>query len=225
MKNRTFNSLEDLYDFAVQDIKDQLGTITIQIGGVPKISKSNDIIGNCVQEWIPQWLEDNGLELESNQHTQQFPDFTALLGGKRYDMEVKCWNCTNPPGFDLANFDGFYRSIYTDPKKLNAKYLIFGYKPTTHGFRIENIYLKNIWELTKPASKYPIGLQVKQNRPYAIRPFGFHKRPEDSFKNRKEFVRGIQQTRIQFPSDNVVSPSLWFESVEANFKKMTGEEL
>ena len=52
-------TLEELYELAVKEIQGQMGTITIQIAGIPKISNSNDIIGNCVQEWIPQWLEDN----------------------------------------------------------------------------------------------------------------------------------------------------------------------
>ena len=47
-------SLEQLYEKALNDIKGEKGVITINIGGIPKISRSNDIIGNCVQEWIPQ---------------------------------------------------------------------------------------------------------------------------------------------------------------------------
>lgn len=155
---------------------------------MPKISKSNDIIGNCVQEWIPQWLEDNGLDLESNPSTQSFPDFTATIDGKEYDMEVKYWNYDNSPAFDLTNFDGFYREIYDDPRKLNAKYLIFGYRPTRHGFEIMDIYLKNIWDITAPTKSYPIGLQNKQGKIYALRPTLFHKKREKRFPSMKEFV-------------------------------------
>ena len=59
-------SLEQLYEKALNDIKGEKGVITINIGGIPKTSKSNDIIGNCVQECIPQWLEDNGLKPDTN---------------------------------------------------------------------------------------------------------------------------------------------------------------
>jgi len=79
-------SLEELYNKAVADIKGEKGVIQITIGGIPKISKSNDIVGNCVQEWIPQWLEDNGLKLEANNKSQVFPDFTAEINGIKYDM-------------------------------------------------------------------------------------------------------------------------------------------
>ena len=125
-------SLEDLYDKAVNEIKGEKGVITINIGGIPKISSSNDIIGNCVQEWIPQWLEDNGIKLETNENSQAFPDFTAMIGGQKYDMEVKCWNHDNAPAFDIANFDGFYREVYENPGKIFAHYLIFGYVPIKH---------------------------------------------------------------------------------------------
>ncbi|MCL2634232.1 MAG: NgoBV family restriction endonuclease [Oscillospiraceae bacterium] len=206
-------SLEELYNKAVKDIKNEKGVITITIGGIPKISKSNDIIGNCVQEWIPQWLEDNGLVLESNENSQCFPDFTAEINGVKYDMEVKCWNYTNAPAFDIANFDGFYREIYTHPKKLHAKYLIFGYIPITHGFKIENIYLKNIWEITSKSQIYPIGLQVKQGRPYAIRPFAFHKKPDESFADINEFVKAIYETRKMFALDDMIDPDEWYKKV------------
>lgn len=219
------SNIEELYELAINQIKGCKGTITITIDGIPKISKSNDIIGNCVQEWIPQWLEDNGLELTGNVHTQQFPDFTANIDGKKYDMEVKCWNANNSPAFDLANFDGFYREIYKDPRKLNAKYLIFGYKPTTHGFIIDNIYLKNIWEITAPTKGKPINLQVKQGKPYAIRPVAFNKKPENNFKTRRNFVIAIQNARNQYPIENMIPIKEWLEHIEEEFKNSTGEDL
>lgn len=206
-------SLEQLYEKALNDIQGEKGVITINIGGIPKISRSNDIIGNCVQEWIPQWLEDNGLKLEANQSSQAFPDFTAVLGGKKYDMEIKCWNYTNNPAFDISNFDGFYREVYKSPAKLYAKYLVFGYVPTAHGFKIENIYLKNLWELTGKSTKYPIGLQVKQGRPFAIRPTTFHKPNCKHFACLDEFVNAIYGTRKMFELPDMVEPDEWLDCV------------
>jgi hypothetical protein len=209
-------SLEELYNKAVNEIKGEKGVITINIGGIPKTSRSNDIIGNCVQEWIPQWLEDNGIKLEENERSQQFPDFTANINGKRYDMEVKCWNYQNAPAFDIANFDGFYREIFSNPSKLYAKYLIFGYTPNKHGFQIDNIYLKNIWEITAPTMKYPIGLQVKQKRPYAIRPFPFHNNPEKSFSDIYQFIEAIYEARKIFAQDGTIEPDEWLKKVTAS---------
>lgn len=225
MKKTNLNSLEDIYDLAVKKIKNEMGVITITIGGIPQISSSNDIIGNCIQEWIPQWLEDNGLEMKANPYSQQFPDFIARLGGKEYAMEVKCWNGNNSPAFDLANFDGFYRAVYENPDMLNAEYLIFSYEPTRHGFKITDIFLKNIWEITSSSRNYPIGLQVKQGSPYAIRPYPFHRHPSKSFSSRKEFIEAIQATRKMFPLETMIDPDKWLEDIELNFETLTGEEL
>ena len=207
-------SIEQLYEKAMEDIKGEKGVITINIGGIPKTSRSNDIIGNCVQEWIPQWLEDNGLKLETNPKAQTFPDFTANINDKKYDMEIKCWNYHNNPAFDISNFDGFYREIYNSPAKLYAKYLIFAYCPTTHGFKIENIYLKNLWEITGKSLKYPIGLQVKQGRPFAIRPISFHRPGHKAFANISEFVNAIHETRKLFELPNTIEPNAWLELVK-----------
>ena len=208
-------SLEQLYEKAINDIKGEKGVITINIGGIPKTSHSNDIIGSCVQEWIPQWLEDNGLELETNLSSQTFPDFTANINGKKYDMEIKCWNYNNNPAFDVSNFDGFYREIYNSPAKLYAKYLIFGYSPTMHGFKIENVYLKNLWEITGKSLKYPIGLQVKQGRPFAIRPIAFHKSNAKSFANLEEFIKAIYETRKIFKIPNSIEPDIWIAHIKS----------
>ena len=219
-------SLDELYEKALNDIKGEKGVITINISGIPKISKSNDIIGNCVQEWIPQWLEDNGLKIEANNKSQVFPDFIANINGIKYDMEVKCWNYDNAPAFDIANFDGFYKEIYSNPNKLYAKYLIFAYSPIKHGFIIKNIYLKNIWEITSKTQKRPINLQVKQGRPYAIRPFPFHKNPEKSFSNIYEFVKAIYETRKMFSLENMINPNNWFEKIKSVIEvKATSENL
>ena len=207
------HSLEELYEKALNDIKGEKGVITINIAGIPKTSNSNDIIGNCVQEWIPQWLEDNGLKMEANDRSQVFPDFSAEIDGKIIDMEVKSWNYGNSPAFDISNFDGFYREIYSHPKKLYAKYLIFGYTPIKHGFRLDDIFLKNIWEITGKARSYPIGLQVKQGHPYAIRPFAFHKYPNRAFSSLEGFVRAVYETRKLFPFEEMINPEIWLQTV------------
>ena len=91
--------------------------------------------------------------------------------------------------------------------------MIFGYKPTTHGFVIENIYLKNLWEITGKVQKYPIGLQVKQGRPFAIRPIPFHKRPNASFGDVEDFVKAVYEARKMFPLEGAIAPGIWLEKV------------
>lgn len=181
--SNTIRSLDDLYKLASNDIKGKEGNILIVVNNIPQTSKSNDIIGNCLQEWLPAWFKDNGLNLESNEHTQKFPDFIAHFDDKSYDMDIKCWNYNKRPSFDIANLDSFYTTTWSDPSKIFAKYLIIGYTPTRHGFKITDIFLKNLWEITSKSTKYPIGLQVKKNKPYAIRPCDFVKKPNEVFND------------------------------------------
>lgn len=216
MDNKKISSLEELYELALSDIKGKPGSIVIYVDGIPKVSHSNDIIGNCLQEWLPAWFIDHGLDLKATAQTQKFPDFTADFGDKTYSMDIKCWNYNNTPAFDLANFDSFYRTTWSDPSKIFAKYLAISYKPTDHGFSIADIFLKSIWEITGPSRKYPIGLQVKQNNPYAIRPCNFTNAAIPTFKSPAEFIKAIYDTRKIFneaPERYEYTPEEWLEKL------------
>lgn len=198
----SINSVEDLYQLAKNDIKGKPGSIMIYVDGIPHVSSSNDIVGNCLQEWLPAWFKDNGLHLIANEETQKFPDFTAIFGEKRVAMDIKCWNYGKTPAFDLANFDSFYRTTWSDPSKIFAKYLIIGYEPNAHGFKIMDVFLKNMWEIMSNTTKYPIGLQVKQGSPYAMRPSNFLKKKDKMFKSPEELVCAVRDTRDMFPSNH-----------------------
>lgn len=218
MTESKIKSLDELYQLALSDIKGKPGSIMIYVDGIPQVSHTNDIIGNCLQEWLPAWFKDHGLDMQETEKTQEFPDFTANFGNEHYPMDIKCWNYDNSPAFDLANFDSFYRTTWNDPIKIFAKYLIIGYRPTSHGFEIVDIFLKNIWDITSKSSRgqYPIGLQVKQSRPYAIRPYNFVKKPGASFKNANEFVKAIYDTRIKFPSNGYdFTPNQWLDKIQS----------
>jgi hypothetical protein len=73
--------------------------------------------------------------------------------------------------------------------------------------------LKSLWEITSKTAKYPIGLQVKQGRPYAIRPYAFHKKPNDSFADIHAFVNAIYNTRKMFVNSGMIDPDEWREKV------------
>ena len=60
-------SLEELHEKAIKEIKGEKGVITINIAGIPKISRSNDVIGNCVQEWIVNSAKPSHSDLNHSQ--------------------------------------------------------------------------------------------------------------------------------------------------------------
>lgn len=195
-------------------IKDQSGNIVINLIGIPKISRSNDIIGNCLQEWLPEWFQDNGLNLEPNPETQAFPDFIAHFDNHEEMVDIKCWNYLNNPAFDIANFDSFYNVLYNNPAKLFAKYLTIGYTPQKHGFTIDYVGLKKLWDITGPSRKRPLNIQVKRQRPYAIRPISFARHPNTSFNSPDELIQAVVETRKLFPNDEIkYSEADWFNKL------------
>lgn len=194
-------SIDELFQYTKEQLEGKQGNITINFANHPIVYSGNDIIGNSLQEWLPSWFTYLEVDIKPGEHTQEFPDFVANFDGNQYDVEVKAWNCNNSPAFDIANFHSFLNQTFKSPSKLNAYFIILGYKPNegfSKGFTVEQVYLKRIWEITNKSQKYPIGLQVKRDTPYAIRPCAFHRK--ESFKNREEFIEAIYKAFKLFPS-------------------------
>ena len=109
------------------------------------------------------------------------------------DVEIKVFE--NNPSFDIGNFDAYNRIISTESglhkKIFKTMYLIIEYKSVTmRSFRIKDVWAKNVWELPNYGGKYPLSLQVKQKRPYNIRP-GTKKGWNDGKKTPKMFIDSL----------------------------------
>lgn len=216
----SIESLDELSNLLRKKVHHKQGSIVIYVDGIPQISHSNDIVGNSLQEWLPAWFSDNGLDLTPNEHTQTFPDFMAHFTDKDIPMDIKCWNFDAQPAFDIANFDSFYRTTYTDPEKITAKYLVIGYKPNKHGFTIEYVDLKNLWELLGKTKTKPLNLQVKQGKPYAIRPINFKKK-ENGFNDVEKMIEAVKATRDIYPNDSLEYTSEdWYKKVSQHLKNI-----
>lgn len=212
------NSLQELFEISKEKLEGQHGTITITFANRSHVYTGNDVIGNCLQEWLPNWFKFLGVDIKPGKGTQVFPDFVAQFGTQTHDMEVKAWNINNAPAFDLANFQSFIETSYSSPGKLNAQYFILGYKLEddgfSQGFTVEKVFLKHIWEITSATTKYPIGLQVKRNMPYAMRPYNFHRNPSGSFSTKIDFIMAVKKAFEMFPNSALpFTPDQWFDKV------------
>lgn len=213
----TINSVDEMLSLMKEKIYAQQGSIMAYIANIPQQVFSNDVIGSCIQDWLPAWFEDNNVNLTANNKTQCFPDFVAHFDDKDIPMDIKVWNYGNAaPAFDIANFDSFYDEVTKNIDKLIAKYIVIGYKTNAHGFSIEYLDIKNIWEMIGPSTKYPISIQVKRNKPYAIRPVAFHKDNGKAFNDLSKLLDAVAETRRIFPSQNnsQLSPSTWIKTVK-----------
>lgn len=184
MTKKIIKDIDTLYDAFSNEIKGKQGIVKISIGEISTISKANDIVGKCIEEWLMAWFnsktnsDKDKFELIPNNDSQKFPDYEAKFENVLHPIDIKSFKYDKQPAFDIANFDSFLKSTYNNPDKLLADYFIFPYEPNDRGnfsFTIKDVYRKKIWEMigtnkNHPNRKYPISLQVKKQRPYAIRP-------------------------------------------------------
>lgn len=213
-ENMLISSIEELYTISKDKLIGEHGSISINFANRSHVSASNDIVGNCLQEWLPDWFHYLGVSIKPGPSTQVFPDFVAEFNDQAYEVEIKAWNCNNNPAFDIANFYSFLETTYEKPNKINANYFILGYKPASdnfaEGFTLEKLYLKKLYQICGPSKKYPLNIQVKRNQPYAIRPISFYKEAPKSFNSPTEFIQAVKETFIMFPNPRIAfTPEEW----------------
>lgn len=197
---------QQVYDKLMYEdrILDLQGQIRFFLGDVNIIVKQKDVVGNIIQEWLQGWLESRGIEYAPSENTQMPPDFYL----NPYDMtrdllEVKAFNRDASPGFDIADFRMYEEEIVDKPYMLHVAYLIFGYEMSDDGIvTIRDMWLKNVWEITRSMEEWPINLQIKQNVVHKIRPCVWYtNRPTryPPFECLEDFVSAIEQAVWQNP--------------------------
>lgn len=118
-------------------------------------------------------------------------------------LEVKAFNRSASPAFDIADFRAFQREIVESPYMLHADYLIFGYDMDEDGIvTIQDVWLKKVWEITRRMDNWALNLQVKNNVVNKIRPgVWYSTRPQkfEMFHNLEDFLSAVEQTVWQNP--------------------------
>lgn len=181
-----------IYNLLIQDqITKSEGSIIFDFLNISIKINEKSAIGDLFQEWFAAWMYQKQIDFRLPAHTQKFPDF---LLEKESDstglLEVKTFNFSASANFDVANFEAYCDSLTTQAYRLDADYLIFGYELEMYKFKIKNIWLKKIWEITGNSEKYPIRCQTKRSAIYNIRPVNWYSRNAEykPFQTRLEFV-------------------------------------
>ena len=203
---------EQIYDKLINEdrILEIDGRITFDFGDVNIIVKQKDVVGNIIQEWVQGWLDKNDIEYAPSENTQMPPDFFLNPDDLTKDLlEVKAFNRSASPGFDIADFRAYQREIIAQPYMLHADYLIFGYDMDDNGIvTIKDVWLKKVWEITRRMENWPLNLQVKNDVVHKIRPGVWYSvRPRDftMFRNIEDFLSAVEQTVWQNPDTRVYS--------------------
>lgn len=221
---------EEIYDQLLNNDKilNVRGQIKFFLGDVDIIVKQRDVVGNIMQEWLEGWLTKNGYAYSPNQNSQMPPDiFLDPEDEENNLLEVKAFNYSAAPGFDIADFRAFQEEIIEKPYMLHAKYLIFGYEMTSDGYVvIRDMWIKNIWEICRAMNNYPLNLQVKGNVIHKIRPAKWYGSDTrfPTFENLEHFISAVEETVYRNPKTHDIAGT-WCSKFKSSYKEKYGISL
>lgn len=200
-----FNKMtaSEIYEDLLDNIKGKKGNIFFNLGGICLKVDGTDTVGKTLQEWLKEYFKHNNYFFSEPDNSQEFPDFFLSEQKDKHLLEIKSFNYSRTPAFDIANFDSYCDKIKNNPYCLYADYLIFGYEMNNGNISIEEIWLKKIWEIAGKSARYPLKTQVKRDVIYNIRPNSeFKKGGESTFKNEFDFLKAIYGTIKEYKSEN-----------------------
>ncbi|MBQ0010641.1 MAG: NgoBV family restriction endonuclease [Ruminococcus sp.] len=222
---------QQVYDKLVNE--DQILTLQGQIkfffGDVDIIVKQKDVVGNIIQEWLQGWLDKRGIEYAPSENTQMPPDFFLNPDDRTKDLlEVKAFNRSASPGFDIADFRMYEEEIVDKPYMLDVDYLIFGYDMSDNGVvTIKDLWIKKVWQITRRMDGWAINLQVKQGVVHKIRPgVWYSNRPGNipMFTCLEDFISAIEETVYQNPKTHD-SAATWKRNFISSYETFYGIRL
>lgn len=215
-----------IYDLLISEVLNVPGKILFLLGSTSVKITTTDIVGNCLQSWLKQWLHNKNIFASEPLNTQEFPDFFLSADNTQDHMlEVKAFNCKATPAFDIANYESYVSSVAERPYRLDADYIIFGYTMDDQGIiKINKIWLKKIWEIAGVSKDYPLKTQVKRGVIYNIRPnSAFKKDKEGPFKSKEEFLLAMYDTQKKYRGQEAADR--WKARLINNYQEYYGRNL
>jgi hypothetical protein len=210
--------------------------ITCKVGHLQFNIINKDILGGVIQDWFAEWLIYNKIYWKPPSNTQAYPDFTLK---NDQSLELKTYNHSASPAFDIGNFKSLVDDLILNPKRLDTDYLIFSYSENSDkSFSIKQYWCKKIWEITcvplkfKSSASYGlITSQIKRGTIVNLRPFNFNKHLNQSFNSRGQFVTQLKITIEKFKfqliknDTNYKNSEDWYQKVKNNYEKQTNTRL
>jgi hypothetical protein len=202
-----------------QQIIGQQGAITFNLANISFPVTSKDVVGGVLQEWFENWMIVNKIPFSKPLNPQEPPDFYIA---NNEHLEIKTFNYDASPGFDIANFDAYTRSLLTEPTRLDSDHLVFGYKSLPNkSIVIADFWVKKVWEMAGPSNDNYLTIQKKQGVPVNIRPKDWRGRGV-VFSCRRDFVIALADALLSFYPNRYQN---WFAQVEAAYLQKTETHL
>ena len=207
-------------------IKHQIGSVEIKLGNISAKYNGKDAIGDLLQEWLGKWFDSMNYFYRTKPNSQEFPDFLLSDRDDEGHLEIKTFNADASPAFDIANFDSYCTSLLDFPERLDADYLILSYKMVASELRIDNVWLKKVWEISSPSGPNDIKVQTKRGQIYNIRPCTWYsnKLKFQPFVSKLDFLNALAKTQQHYPQCNIYKNN-WAQRVKDKYLKKTSAKL
>ncbi len=214
-------------ELIIDNIRGSTGGIVFNLKNINVTVNSKDSIGHMLQDWLEKWAESKDIYIRPNPATQAFPDFYLSESSEDNLLEIKSFDHSASPNFDIANFETYVRALSENPKKLDASYIIFGYTLNSGQLTIQDVWIKKIWEMSTSSNNWAIKLQVKQGTIYNIRPVTFTSTSPNvaqPFTNKLLFLEAIQDVLNSYPKTSGLQTG-WLNNFKIVYQTATGQSL
>ncbi|MBR1486229.1 MAG: NgoBV family restriction endonuclease, partial [Synergistaceae bacterium] len=210
-------------------IKSLTGNIKFKLGNISIGVERRDLIGEILQRWVCEFLTRARVDFLPNHLPQNSPDIYLNPKNLRTNwLEIKAFNRADNPRFSIAAFNFFVEDCIKRPWHLYADYLIFGYNMNieTGDFKIKDLWLKKIWEITKPMKKWPLTVKTNGGSIREIRPCTWYaeRTKIKVFENLGDFLSSLEAAIFQNP-DTQNKAFTWRETFLKNYKNYYGYEI
>lgn len=205
------------------------GSIKFQLGNINVGVKRRDVMGEVLQSWVGECLRRTRVDFIANPLPHNPPDIYLNPENLQSNwLEIKAFNRADNPRFSIATFNFFVEDCIKRPWHLDADYLIFGYNmdAKTGELRIKDLWLKKIWEITKPMTKWPLTVKTYNGLPTEIRPCTWYavRTKTKVFESLEDFLSALEATIFQNP-ETQSKASVWRYRFLKNYRKHYGHEI
>ena len=140
-------------------------------------------------------------------------------------LEIKSF--TGSPNFDIAAFRSFINLVIEKPWKLHSKHLLIKYKMENGVVEIEQIWLKNLWEICSSSGTWPVKVQYKNKVIVNIRPATWYSERTDfkPFDSLEDFLAAMEETIYQYPDTRVTIALHWKDRLIESYERRYGVHL
>lgn len=224
---------EQIYDTLVNrdHILTTTGQIIINLCDIDCIIKNKDIVGGAIENWLNEWLIQNGVEFDFNAATQSKPDLFLNPDDHRTGLlEVKAFNRNAGPAFDLADFMGFAFELINKPYLLDIDCLVFGYEMNEENgdIVVRNIWIKKIWELAATSGEWPLKVQGTKDKSVIkkVRPGTWYstRTSYKCFQSKLDFLSAYEETLYTYQATRARAAN-WKFQLSQSYHNYYGEEL